>query len=63
MPPEAKLGSTLIWYKASSPSNMEYWFKSVDTFLEGEHEHNTLVYSKLNMSCRTIFQIIRRHPI
>lgn len=36
MPPEAKLGSTLIWYKASSPENMEYWFKSVDTFLEGE---------------------------
>lgn len=36
MPPEAKLGSTLIWYKASSPDNMDYWFKSVDTFLEGD---------------------------
>lgn len=36
MPPEAKLGSTLIWYKASSPENMDYWFKSVDTFLEGD---------------------------
>jgi len=34
MPPEAKLGSTLIWYKASDPINMDYWFKSVDTFLE-----------------------------
>lgn len=39
MPPEAKLGSTLIWYKASSPTNMEYWFKSVDTFLEGDILH------------------------
>lgn len=42
MPPEAKLGSTLIWYKASSPSNMEYWFKSVDKFLEGDIEFKVL---------------------
>lgn len=36
MPPEANLGSTLVWYKASKSDNLEYWYKSVDKFLNGK---------------------------
>lgn len=34
MPPEAKLGSTLVWYQANKPENLKYWFETVDTFLD-----------------------------
>lgn len=35
MPPEANLGSTLVWYKANRPENMRYWHDTVDNFLAG----------------------------
>lgn len=36
MPPEAHLGSTLIWYKSNRPDNMIYWHDTVNKFLEGK---------------------------
>lgn len=36
MPPEANLGSTLVWYKANRPENMRYWYDTVDKFLAGK---------------------------
>lgn len=36
MPPEANLGSTLVWYKANRPDNMRYWHDTVDKFLGGK---------------------------
>lgn len=36
MPPEANLGSTLVWYKANRPENMRYWHDTVDNFLAGK---------------------------
>lgn len=36
MPPEARLGSTLVWYKADKLENLEYWYKEIDTFLTGK---------------------------
>lgn len=35
MPPEAPLGSTLIWYKSNRPENIRYWLETVDKFLNG----------------------------
>lgn len=35
MPPEAHLGSTLIWYKSNRPDNMIYWHDTINKFLEG----------------------------
>lgn len=35
MPPEAHLGSTLVWYKSNRPDNMRYWHDTVDKFLAG----------------------------
>lgn len=37
MPPEAPLGSTLIWYKASRPDNMRFWLETVNKFLDGKY--------------------------
>lgn len=34
MPPEAHLGSTLIWYKSNRPDNMIYWHDTINKFLE-----------------------------
>ncbi|GAB0095243.1 Sodium/potassium-transporting ATPase subunit beta-2 [Sergentomyia squamirostris] len=34
MPPESNVESTLVWYKASSPDNMEYWVNEIDLFLK-----------------------------
>lgn len=39
MPPEARLGSTLIWYKSNRPDNMIYWHDTVDKFLDGNLNH------------------------
>lgn len=36
MPPEAHLGSTLIWYKANRPDNMRFWLDTVNKFLDGK---------------------------
>lgn len=36
MPPEAHLGSTLIWYKSNRPDNMIYWHDTVNKFLDGK---------------------------
>lgn len=36
MPPEAHLGSTLIWYKSNRPDNMIYWHDTINKFLEGK---------------------------
>lgn len=38
MPPEANLGSTLVWYKANRPENMRYWYDTVDKFLAGKFD-------------------------
>lgn len=38
MPPEAHLGSTLVWYKANRPDNMRYWHDTVDNFLNGKRK-------------------------
>lgn len=35
MPPEAHLGSTLIWYKSNRPDNMRYWLDTVNKFFDG----------------------------
>lgn len=35
MPPEANVGSTLIWYKSNRPDNMKYWHDTVDEYLKG----------------------------
>lgn len=35
MPPEAPLGSTLIWYKSNRPDNMIYWHDTINKFLDG----------------------------
>lgn len=35
MPPEANLGSTLIWYRSNRLDNMKYWYDTLDTYLEG----------------------------
>jgi len=34
MPPEAPLGSTLIWYKSNRPDNMIYWQDTITKFLD-----------------------------
>lgn len=34
MPPEANVGSTLIWYKSNRPDNMKYWHDTVDEYLK-----------------------------
>lgn len=36
MPPEAHLGSTLIWYKSNRPDNMIYWHDTINKFLQGK---------------------------
>lgn len=36
MPPEANLGSTLVWYKSNRPDNIRYWIDTVDKFLSGK---------------------------
>lgn len=48
MPPEANLGSTLVWYKANRPENMRYWYNTVDKFLEGM-PHSLPVLSHSNV--------------
>lgn len=40
MPPEANLGSTLIWYKSNRPDNIRYWLDTVNKFLDGKHSEN-----------------------
>lgn len=45
MPPEAPLGSTLIWYKSNRPDNMIYWHDTINKFLDG----NFLLYSLLDI--------------
>lgn len=37
MPPEANLGSTLVWYKASKTDNLQYWYDTVNKFLDGAY--------------------------
>lgn len=34
MPPEANVESTLVWYKATEPKNIQYWKEVLDTFVE-----------------------------
>ncbi|XP_055310913.1 sodium/potassium-transporting ATPase subunit beta-2-like [Sitodiplosis mosellana] len=34
MPPEAHLGSTLIWYRSNRPDNMVYWHDTINKFLD-----------------------------
>lgn len=46
MPPEARLGSTLVWYKADKLENLEYWYKEIDTFLTGKWKQKN--YSAVN---------------
>lgn len=46
MPPEAHLGSTLIWYKSNRPDNMIYWHDTINKFLEGNS--NKTLYMHLN---------------
>lgn len=56
MPPEANLGSTLIWYKASKPENMEYWFKTLDKFLEGKYK--IIIYTPINVCVKCEIEIV-----
>lgn len=59
MPPEANLGSTLIWYKASKPENMAYWYKQIDTFLDGNYVTLFLVVVLLATNLRLYFSLNR----
>lgn len=40
MPPEAHLGSTLIWYKSNRPDNMIYWHDTINKFLSGKSKES-----------------------
>lgn len=46
MPPEAHLGSTLIWYKSNRPDNMIYWHDTINKFLEGKFVPQTKSFRK-----------------
>lgn len=50
MPPEANLGSTLVWYKANRPENMRYWHDTVDKFLNGMSLLRSAVYQNILFS-------------
>lgn len=36
MPPESNVESTLIWYQKDNETNVKYWVKEIDSFLDGE---------------------------
>lgn len=58
MPPEAHLGSTLVWYKASRPDNMRFWFETVNKFLDGKYICRQITHTHKTHTDQTV-QLIR----